>query len=135
MPNGRPSRPAIPGPCPEAAHECLKNEEVQALIEKRQAPTLNKLETANITDAYVLGGIRGLITRIESYGLGAWQAVALTRLWEMLVKSVGLFKEKIEFGVDEVIMQKLLEGRERTRLAEVQALALPEGKEDGGNVH
>jgi len=113
----------------------LKNEEVQALIEKRQAPTLNKLETANITDAYVLGGIRGLITRIESYGLGAWQAVALTRLWEMLVKSVGLFKEKIEFGVDEVIMQKLLEGRERTRLAEVQALALPEGKEDGGNVH
>jgi hypothetical protein len=53
----------------------------------------------------------------------------------MLVKSVGLFKEKIEFGVDEVIMQKLLEGRERTRLAEEQALALPEGKEDGGNVH
>jgi hypothetical protein len=67
----------------QAAHECLKNEEVQALIEKRQASALNKLETANITDAYVLGGIRGLITRMESYGLGAWQAAALTRLWEM----------------------------------------------------
>jgi hypothetical protein len=53
----------------QAAHECLKNEEVQALIEKRQASALNKPETANITDAYVLGGIRGLITRIEPYVL------------------------------------------------------------------
>jgi hypothetical protein len=42
--------------------------------------------------------------------------------------SVGLFKEKIEFGVDEGIMQKLLEGRERTRLAEEQALAFLKGK-------
>ena len=49
----------------QAAHECLKNEEVCALIEKRQTPALGKLDSADITDAYVLNGISGLIGRIE----------------------------------------------------------------------
>ena len=103
---------------------------MQALIEKRQAPTLAKLETSPVTGDYVLSGVRDLISRIETYGLGSWQASALTKLWELLGKATGLFKDRIELGFDEAIMAKLLEGRQRARLAE----ALPEGKELDGNV-
>jgi Terminase small subunit len=97
----------------QAAHECLKNEEVQALIERRQTPVLTKLETANVDDAFVLNGICALISRIETYGLGGWQAAALTKCYELLGRYRELFTERLELCVDDKIIERLEAARRR----------------------
>ena len=53
---------------------------MQALIEHRQGRELDKL-IVKIDEAYVVDGVRTLIERIESYGLGGWQINALLKCY------------------------------------------------------
>jgi len=108
----------------QATHECLKNEEVQALIERRQTPVLAKLDNANVDDAFVLNGICALITRIETYGLGSWQSASLLKCYELLGRYRKLFTERVELSVDDKIIERLEAARRLAAAA--QQLEPPE---------
>jgi phage terminase small subunit len=116
------------------ACELLKDPEIKAAIEHKMK---QRLEKVSIGPDLVLTGLLETIELCLSAGAGSWQTSGLIKCYELLGKHLGMFKERIELGVDEAILAKLIEGRERARrstplnAAEAEPLTLEAS--NGGN--
>ena len=61
----------------------------------------------------VIAGILATIENAKKSGAGAWQATARLRGYELLGKHLGMFVDKVEVGLDEKLMERLIAGRRR----------------------
>lgn len=92
------------------AYHLLHNPEVQ----RQMAYELQRhLEKLNIDAELVLKGIVQTIERAEKSGEGAWQSATILKGYELLGRYLGMFKDKMEIGVDEAIVKQLELGRLR----------------------
>jgi hypothetical protein len=119
------------------ACELRKDPEFIQAIERRSKLAIEKLSRSELTQTEVINAVRDIDDECKAVGLVQWALALRIKCQELLGKNTGAFTEKIEIGVDETILAKLIEGRERARLAqaepqeaepEVSILpALPEG--------
>lgn len=120
---------------PRQATRLLANEQVMAVIQRRQERAVSRFDSAQITDGYVLEQMTDLLDRIRACGMGAWQAQAESKILELLGRYRQLFTERVEFEPTERFVKILQEGRERARklaTAEVVEMkALPEAANAG----
>ena len=102
-----------------AAHACrmLKTPQIKQAIDEREASYRRKLdaaaERAYIDEAMVVSGILKEIRDAKAAGVGAWQAQIVLRGYELLGKSLGMFKDQVEVGMDQKIIDALMAGRQR----------------------
>lgn len=92
------------------ACEWMKNAEIQEAIQRKLDKRFAKLElTPNLVIAE-LDAIRD--AAIES-GSGAWQSQTRIKVAELKGRYLGMFRDKLEIGVDEELIKRLEAGRKR----------------------
>jgi hypothetical protein len=100
----------------------LQNEEVRREIDRQQRDVCERLE---VRAEDVVRGIVEEIERCKKSGSGAWQTSGALRGYELLGRTLGMFKDKIDVNAaDNEIIAALHAGRRR-------AAGLPE--DDGAN--
>jgi hypothetical protein len=92
------------------ACELMKHPEVQKEIERRLA---KKLARTSITSDTVLDELLDIIEACKEAGAGAWQMTARLKAAELLGKHLKMFSDRVEVGLDDELMSRLLEGRKR----------------------
>lgn len=105
------------------SYELMRNPEIQREIERRMTRKLSQVERSAggaVTKESVLEDMAELEDSIKRAGIGAWQSAALLKIIEMRGKFLKMFTDRVELGVDDVLVEKLLEGRKRAGLAEPQ---------------
>jgi phage terminase small subunit len=108
----------------QRASEMLANPYIRQVMEDRKRDIVKKV---NLDPNYVVDGILKSIEEAKLAGIGAWQAQAIQRGFEMLGRYLGMFKDQVEVGLDEKLMLALAMGRKRA--AEAQ---LTKGEKDDG---
>jgi hypothetical protein len=100
-----------PGSANRQAFLLMQNKEIQDEIERRLKPILDEYQ---VTADSVIKGICDSIEAAKQAGIGAWQTSAIQRGYEMLGRSLGLFKDKIDVNAeDNQIIAMLHKGRQR----------------------
>jgi hypothetical protein len=97
----------------ETASELLKDPEIKAALEHQLAKRLEKLE---ITEKTVLTDILAIRERCTEAGSGQWSLALRLKCNELLGRKLGLWKDKIEVGLDDALIQRLEAGRKRVSL-------------------
>ena len=92
------------------AYKLLHTDEVQREIERQLQRHLEHLE---ISAEMVLQGIVETINRARASGEGAWQSATILKGYELLGRYLGMFKDRVDVGVDDAIMKQLELGRAR----------------------
>jgi len=92
------------------AIELMKHPEVLREIERR---VNKKVERVEVTDETVADGLLDVIEECMAAGPGAWQMTARLRALELLGKWKKMFTDRVEHGIDDALIEKLLEGRKR----------------------
>ncbi len=106
----------------------MKNPEIQREIERKLTKRLDKLET---TQESVLRELHAIIEAAKEAGAGHWQMQARLKATELLGKHLKMFTEKVEVGLDDALMEALLEGRKRAGLPTPDSTALPPASGEG----
>jgi hypothetical protein len=97
----------------ETASELLKDPEIKAAMEHQLMKRLEKIE---ITERTVLLDILGARERCIEAGSGAWQTAGRLKCDELLGKYLKMWVEKVEIGIDDALMERLVAGRKRAGL-------------------
>ena len=94
----------------ETACELMKDPEIKAAIERKLEKRFEKLE---ITANHVLVELDGIRDAAIEAGSGAWQSTARLKVAELKGRYLGMFKAKLEIGLDEELIKRLEQGRKR----------------------
>ena len=97
----------------ETASELLKDPEIKAAIEHQLIKRLEKIE---VTEKTVLTDILAIRERCTEAGSGQWSLSLRLKCNELLGRKLGLWKDKIELGLDEALIERLEAGRKRAGL-------------------
>lgn len=111
--------------------EWMHDPNIKREIDRRLAAKLGTLEkkasSGKVTRESVLQDCAELEDTIKETGMGAWQAQALVKIIELRAKIGKLLTERVELGLDDVLIEKLMEGRKRASQARViEAQPVPE---------
>ena len=101
------------------ACELMKNPEIREQIERKTTQQLENLADKPITRQTVLTYIVETIERASSAGAGAWQSAAILKGAELLGRSLGMFTDKLEVGLDAKLMERIEAARKRVGLPPV----------------
>jgi phage terminase small subunit len=100
------------------ACELLKDPEIEAEIERQTSMRLEKL---HLDADMVIAGLVAEIENSKKAGSGAWQASTRLKAYELLGRHLKMFTDKVEFDVDDLLIERLLAGRKRAGLPEQSA--------------
>src|SRR6267143_1001888 len=95
----------------ETACELMKDPEIKAAIERKLEKRFEKLE---ITTNHVLAELDGIRDAAIEAGSGAWQSATRVKVAELKGRYLGMFKDKVEIGLDEELIKRLEQGRKRS---------------------
>jgi phage terminase small subunit len=118
------------------ASELSKDPEIQAEIERR----LKKIAIATrvpLSAESVLIDLDDIDETCKRAGAGAWQVATRVKIAELKGKYLKMFTDRVEVGVDDALIEKLLEGRKRAgidspKVIDAQpVLELPAENENG----
>jgi phage terminase small subunit len=121
------------------ACELMKDPEVQAEINRKLNHRLDAIAGKDsrgkkVDQAAVLQELQDIIDAARMAGSGAWQMTARLKAVELQGKFLKMFTDKVEIGVDDALMEKLLEGRKRAGLQTIEATPVLELTEGDGTV-
>lgn len=94
----------------ETACELMKDPEIKAAIQRKMEKRFEKLE---ITANHVLAELDEIRDAAIDAGSGAWQSATRVKVAELKGRYLGMFKDKLEIGLDEELIKRLQEGRKR----------------------
>ena len=124
------------------ACELMKDPEIKQEIERQLANKLVGIETRSkrgeVTRESLSEQCDEVIEQCTTAGAGAWQMQSRLKAIELKAKLHGLLTEKVEFGLDEKVMELLQAGRKRAGLTATAPLLPPakppiEGELSGAN--
>jgi phage terminase small subunit len=124
------------------ACEWMRRPEIISEIQRRMQRGGNiaiRRASNAVTTESVLQDMSDLEELIKKSGMGAWQSGALLKIIEMRGKYLKMFTDRVEVGMDDVLIQKLMEGRKRAfqdepPAIEAQVVAeLPPAEAEVGN--
>jgi phage terminase small subunit len=108
-----------------AAWELMRNPEIKREIDRRLAAKLGGIEvrakSGEVTTESLCQDCDEVIEQCKEAGPGAWQMQSRLKAIELKAKLSGLLTEKIEFGLDEKLMELLEAGRKRAGLISLPA--------------
>jgi phage terminase small subunit len=106
----------------ETASELMKDPQIKEAIQRRLDKRFERLEAAgsDLSSDQVIAELDTIRDAAIDAGAGAWQSAARLKVAELKGKYLGMFKERVEIGLDEELIKRLEEGRKRA--------FLPEGK-------
>ena len=110
----------------ETACELMKDPEIKTAIQRKMEKRFEKLE---ITANHVLGELDEIRDAAIDAGSGAWQSATRVKVAELKGRYLGMFKDKLEIGLDEELIKRLQEGRKRAFLPEGAVLEAPKASE------
>ena len=108
----------------ETACELMKDPQVKAAIEQKLNKKFEKLE---LTTNLVIAELDEIRDAAVDAGAGAWQSAARLKVAELKGKYLGMFKDKLEIGLDEELIKRLEQGRKRAFLPEEEQKPALEG--------
>jgi hypothetical protein len=110
----------------ETACELMRDPEIKTAIQRKMEKRFEKLE---ITANHVLGELDEIRDAAIAAGSGAWQSATRVKVAELKGRYLGMFKDKLEIGLDEELIKRLQEGRKRAFPSEaamiIEAIAEP----------
>ena len=102
------------------ACEWMRKPEIIAEIQRRMQKgterhlgAIERRASNTVSKESVLQDCAELEETIKQQGMGAWQATALLKIIELRAKIGKLLTERVELGLDDVLIEKLMEGRKR----------------------
>ena len=113
------------------ACELMKNPEIQREIDRKLS---RRLERVKLTEQTVLDELQLITDAAKEAGAGHWQMQARLKATEMLGKYLKMWTEKVEIGIDDALIEKLREGRQRVGIETVNAPLLPAAEEAENSV-
>jgi phage terminase small subunit len=93
--------------------ELVKNVEIQREIGRLMNARLAKV---SLTSDDVVAELQAISTMAKTAGSGHWQAQARLKAAELLGKHLGMWKDKVEIGLDDDLIQRLEAARKRAGL-------------------
>ena len=104
----------------ETASELMRDPEVKEAIQRRLEKRVECLEAASgeLNEDQVIAELDTIRDAAIDAGAGAWQSATRLKVAELKGKYLGMFKEKLEIGLDEELIKRLEEGRKRAFLPE-----------------
>ena len=112
------------GRAKETACELMKDPQVKAAIEAKLNKRFEKIE---LTTNLVIGELDEIRDAAIEAGAGAWQSAARLKVAELKGKYLGMFKDKVEIGLDEELIRRLEQGRKRAFLPQEEKPLLEGG--------
>jgi phage terminase small subunit len=103
----------------ETAMELMKHPEVREAIQSRLERRMDQAlarPAAKLTPEVVLYELDQIAAAAVEAGSGTWQAATRLKVAELKGKYLGMWKEKVEFGLDEELIKRLEESRKRAFL-------------------
>jgi len=101
------------------ACEFRRDPEFIAALERKQAKLAEKAERGALTDQEVINSVRDIDEECRAAGpIAAYLQIRL-KCQELLAKTRGLFVERVEFGLDAKLMERIDAARRRVDLAPV----------------
>ena len=88
----------------------MKDAEIKAAIQRKMEKRFEKLE---ITANHVLAELDEIRDAAIDAGSGAWQSATRVKVAELKGRYLGMFRDKLEIGLDEELIKRLQEGRKR----------------------
>jgi phage terminase small subunit len=111
------------------AHELMRNPDVKREIDRQLANKFQVIETkaktGEVTRESLCQECDEVIEQCTAAGAGAWQMQSRLKAIELKAKLHGLMTEKVEFGLDEKLMELLEAGRKRAGLIPTLPAAPP----------
>jgi hypothetical protein len=104
------------------AAEYKRDPEFLQAVERKQANALAKLERKDLTDADVINAIRDIDAEAALVGAVAGFLDIRLKCQNLLAKIRGMLVEKLEFGLDEKLIQAIEQGRKRAFLPEAETV-------------
>src|SRR5215472_888147 len=101
-----------------AGYLMMRDPEVTKLIAHKMESIFRKFEVT--AEAVIEDIVKAREGAIEA-GNVAWAVAARLKCDELLGKHLGMFKDKVEIGVDEALIERLEAGRRRSGLASATA--------------
>jgi len=96
--------------------EWMRDPNIKREIDRQLAAKLGAIEkkaSAELTPATVIEDLDDIAEMCKQAGPGAWQAATLVKVAELKGKYLKMFTDRVEVGLDDVLIQKLMEGRKR----------------------
>jgi hypothetical protein len=101
------------------ACELRRDPEFISAIERKQAQKLEKLERGELTDKEIIDNVRDIDSECQLQGPVAAYLQIRLKCQELLAKTRGLFVERVEFGLDAKLMERIDAARRRVDLPPV----------------
>src|SRR5690348_14209110 len=89
--------------------EWMRDPNIKREIERRLAAKLSTVEkkaSAELTPETVIRDLDAIAEMCREAGPGAWQAATLVKVAELKGKYLKMFTDKVEVGLDDVLVQK-----------------------------
>jgi len=101
------------------ACELLKNPEIQTEIERNLS---KKFDQSELNTDTVKKWLVDIYEAATAAGSGSWQMTARLKAAELLGKHLKMFSDRVEVGLDDALMEKLLDGRKRAGVVDAHEL-------------